>query len=467
MTTFVSAALGLFAILFIWLRQRPAFIAGILIIYSLAYRVVDTVYMDLSGPIYATELERYVGGNGATAIFVLSCLCFLVPLALIASQKRIMGGIEAPVPSSGYLDSMQRIALAACVGLIALLYLDMLRLGVIPLFEGIDRLDYDEMAGILHRQTYQLNFLLSAVLGTFTVLPRLRGRRYSLPFIALVFALLLYWALTGNRFSAFLVTLTYFALPFAAVVAMQRKGVLQRLAPRDAWSALVSGKTLLPLAFIVSAATLTGLVINSYYSVRNYADPLFEMSQRIFVQPVQLWASTWETVRLDIGKGIDYNALDYVFVSSPYVDSNSTIRFLMERELGYFRANELIAAGQQYAGGYPEIFFILFGFWRAIPLMLLLGCSAAFLLYLAIRSLAQGRVISAIFAVYLYYGFCVAYLGGMLNFILVLSYWLKIFALVVSLIAERYLLTGERANAAVHTLPSTSSLTGPFWEAKP
>ncbi|MDP4540574.1 DUF6418 domain-containing protein [Qipengyuania sp. DY56-A-20] len=448
MVSIIFAIFGLLTIILLWQRQRPAFIAGFIVIFSLAYRIVDITYLDLVGPIYAIELERHVGGNGAAPIFVVATLCFIVPLWIIVSRQRILAGIEDVIPPSAYLDGLQRAAFIGCSAYIAFLYLDMLRIGVIPLFAGIDRLEYQLVSGIVHNLAYEMNFLVSAVIGIFTVLPRLRGKRLSLPFIALLMAFLIYWALTGNRFSAFLITLSYFALPFGALVAMQAKGILRRESVRGTWSSLLSSRIFMFFGFITVVISVTALMFNSYYTVRNYADPTFHLSQRVLVQPVQTWSSTWEMVRYDFDRGINHTALDLVLLNPPNPDSNTTIQYLMERELGYFRAMELINAGQQYAGGYPEIFFELFGFWLAIPLMILLGSAAAFLLYIALRSVAQGRALTAAMAVYLYYGFGVAYIGGMLNFLLAPTFALKLVALLIFFFVERRLVRAERAPSA-------------------
>lgn len=451
MISIVAALLGLLAVLLLWKRQRPAFIAGFIVVYTLTYRIIDITYLDLYGPLYAVELGRHAGGNVAAPMFVIACLCFLVPLSVIASRKRILAGIADPAPSHSYLDGLQRAALAACGAVVAFLYLDMLRIGTIPLLAGMDRLEYNPMSGLLHNRVYELNFLLSATLGIFTVLPRLRGGPFAIAFTMLFMLLLMYWALTGNRFSALLVTCSYYALPFAAVVAMQQKGIL-RASANDPWGALFSLRVLAPVGVLIASVTFAGLVINSYYSVRNYADPVYHMTQRVLVQPVQTWATAWE--RTDVDRGMNEGAIDYVIFNPPDPGGNPTMRYIMELELGYFRANALLNVGHQYAGGYPEILFELFGFWLPLPIMILLGSAAAYLLYFAIRSLCRGMVLSAFMAIYLSYGFSVSYLGGMLSFLLAPTYAIKLIAFITCIIAERHILSRRPRG------PASVSLSG-------
>jgi hypothetical protein len=445
MMAIASMVAGLVILLLMWRNQRPAFLAGFLVIYSLAYRIVDVGYLDLAGPIYAIELSRHVGGNGASPMFLYSCLCFILPLWFFVSRKRLMQGIYAPLPHTLYHVTLARLALCVAIAVIGFLYVDMLRIGTIPMFSGMDRQAYNDIAGLLHGRAYEINFLLCASLGIFTVMPRLQGGRYSLAFAGLLLAVLVYWALTGNRFSAFLISLSFYALPFGAVIAMDKAGLLPRQAQGDAWASLVSARVLLPIAMVLSVVAIGGLLFNSYYTVRNYADPIYQISQRVLVQPVQTWASTWDEVALNPDRGVNYATLDYVVLNPPDGNTNTTVRYLMEKELGYFRANELIALGQQYAGGYPEIFFEIFGLWLALPLMLLFGSAAALLLYLAMSSLLRGRVLTTIMAVYIYFGFNVGYIGGMLNFLLAPTFAAKFVVLVIVAIAERYFLRRELA----------------------
>jgi hypothetical protein len=355
---------------------------------------------------------------------------------VICRPAALLGTIDRPLRDSTYLRFMTNGALGGCTAVLIILYGDMLRLGTIPLLSGIDRIEYRDMAGIFHSPAYAMNFLLSAIIGIFTVLPRLRGGRYSLTFVGLFVALQLYWALTGNRASAFVTTATFYAIPFAAVAAMNAKRLLPD-ATTDMWSALVSARVITPLAILGGIVVLIGLVLNSYYDVRGYADPVFQMTQRLFVQPVQLWAETWQNVHFaDVG-GVNDDAVNRVLLNPDDVNTNTAILYLMEQSIGYFRTTELFQLGQQYAGGFPEIFFEVFGSWLAVPVMLLWGVTTAFVLRITVSNLLRGRVLTAIMGVYVLYGFTLTYIGGMLNFLLAPSFSIKIAVLIAVYFIER------------------------------
>ena len=101
----------------------------------------------------------------------------------------------------------------------------------------------------------------------------------------------------------------------------------------------------------------------------------------------------------------------------------------MIQDLGYSRASELLDAGQQYAGGYPEILLELVGFAPGLAFALMFALISAWILRFTIFSLAAGRLLTAIMAVYIYFGTSLLYIGGMLNFVLAASYWIKILVL--------------------------------------
>jgi hypothetical protein len=110
----------------------------------------------------------------------------------------------------------------------------------------------------------------------------------------------------------------------------------------------------------------------------------------------------------------------------------------MIKNLGDDRAAELLNNGQQYAGGYPEILFELFGPGPAIVAALLFGFITAFLLRLVVGSVLVGRVVTAFLAAYVFYGFSLLYIGGMLNFLIVWTFWVKCAALLALYVFGRW-----------------------------
>ena len=131
-----------------------------------------------------------------------------------------------------------------------------------------------------------------------------------------------------------------------------------------------------------------------------------------------------------------YRTFDFLFQMPLDAGRNTTPQYLMLQSIGEPRTYEHISGGAQFAGGFPEIYFELFGPFYAWPFIFGAGYIAAGLTALIVKGVIQGRYASAFLAFYVLYGFYVMYIGGMLNFVTTPTYWLKIGALVAALALE-------------------------------
>lgn len=419
---------------FIFTRRPAVALAGFFLLFPLMVRSIDVLYLDLFGPLFASELSRYVGGNNAAPMFHASVLCFALPLLwLFRDSAPAIRACRVHPAWTGYHMQISRIAFIGSAGIIAALYLNMLRVGVIPLLESMDRLDYDQIAGIFHRGAYELNFLMCFALGCFTVLPRLNAKDYDLRFGLLMMVLLFYWILTGNRFSIFFSQFSFYFMPFAAVAIGRRWGIIPPPGKDAVIQRLLASRAFRAVAAFAVAFTLIGLVLNSYYTVRNYRDPLEQIQERMLIQPVEMWSAAWDRIDFDEPKAmLDKRAFDGIFINPIDATRNTTIQYLMSMELGYFRAAELTTAGQQYNGGYPEVHFELFNPWLALLTMPLFGLLTGWMLRLTILLAYRNMIASALASLYVFFGLSLHYAGGSLSFVLTPTYWAKIAALVIA-----------------------------------
>ncbi len=375
-------------------------------------------------------------GGASTPLFSLFVFALLLPLAYFlrpnAYVKILGGGLEA----APYDEKFTQAAFFAGAGYVVVLYAQMLMIGKVPLFSGIDRIEYNQFyAGFAHRLVADNGAMLAFFLGYFTVQPRIRGGQYDLRFAGILLSLEFYFGLTGNRFSVFYRDLSFYAMPFATVAAVQVAGY--RLPPlRSAWSRIAASRATLALALLLVASALAMLLYNSFYNVRGYADPSAIVYQRTIVQPVQLYWSQWD--RLLTRHGEPASGMWYdTFIKPIDPSRNTSIQALMIAEVGYARAAELLEMGQQYAGGYPEIMFGLFGQWLAVPVATLIGIVTAWMIRCVIIFCARGWFFSAFMTTYVYFGFSLVYIGGMLNFLYALSYLAKIMVLLACVAFER------------------------------
>jgi hypothetical protein len=448
----MNTLLGFGAVLavVIWLirERKAAAIAATFLLFSLVTRTLALVYVDLGDPIYAIELNEEVGGDSSMPLFAASVLMFLLPLAWLF-RPTVIGKL---LPVEGFTiqarPDVNHVAFAGLAIFLFALYGDMIVRGPIPLLDGIDRLEYTSvMAGPLHSVIMEMGFLFAGLLGVLMVIPRIAGREFDFRFLALFIGVMAYFALTGNRFSAFFAFTSFFMIPTAAVATLSGCGRLQP--PSGGRGVLVTflcSRMALVMAGILMGFALMALLLNSYVTVRGYDDPLEQIAQRTLVQPVQLWWTTWHDLQ---DRGSDVALLwDAAFGNPLDASRNTSIQALMVKNLGYERATELLDAGQQYAGGYPEILFELFGPFAALPIALAFGLATAWLLRLTVVATSHGHLMTATLSIYVFYGFSLLYIGGMLNFLLVWTFWVKCGCLAIAMLIER---NGTNPSAATRT----------------
>jgi hypothetical protein len=423
------------------LRHRPAAaIAGVFLLFTLVTRTLSLVYVDLAGPLYADQLGETIGGDASMPLFATSVLTVMLCLAWAFAPQRVRLARMPPPHHS----TAARFGASLVLGLLGLfvlaVYIDMLTRGPVPLLAGIDRLDYNQdMAGVLHPLLFDFGFLIAGTAGALFVLPRLRGRDFDFRFFALYLAVLLYYALTGHRFSAFYSFTSFFVIPLAALPLVQAAG---RLPPapraRPTWKAFLCSRAAAMLALLLGLLAVLGLLLNSVIGVRGYDDPWELLFQRTLVQPVELWWATWRDLDQRLGASVT-EAWQALFVNPIDPTRNTSIQMLMIKNLGDERALELLDIGQQYTGGYPEVLFELLPASLALPVGFVFALIAALLLRLTVVSVALGRLATAFMALYVYFGFSLLFIGGMLNFLLAWTFWLKCGLLIVVYVGERLL----------------------------
>ena len=437
MNTLLGAVIVLAVLLWLVRRRRAAAVAGFFVLFSLITRTLALVYVDLAGPIYAIELENEIGGAQSMPFFAAAVLAFLVPLAWLFRPTALAKLLPTVRDAATPRENIRHMAFMALAAFVLALYGDMATRGPIPLVAGMDRLEYTStIAGPLHAILMEQGFLLAGLIGVMMVVPRLAGRDFDFRFLGLYLSVMVYFVLTGNRFSAFYSFTSFFIIAFAALPAMAAVG---RLAPpkgrRSPLVALLCSRFAIFASLVALAFGLSALLVHSLVTVRGYDDPLAQFTQRTLVQPVQLWWTTWRDLQ---ERATDPSlAWDAAFVNPIDPTRNTSIQVLMIKNLGEARAAELLDNGQQYAGGYPEILFELLGPFLALSASLAFGVATAWLLRLIVVSTAHGRVATAFMAIYVCFGFSLLYIGGMLNFLLVWTFWAKCGLLAVAAVLER------------------------------
>jgi hypothetical protein len=190
-----------------------------------------------------------------------------------------------------------------------------------------------------------------------------------------------------------------------------------------------------PVLVAAGILMITFSLYNSIVNVRGYDDPVEAFVQRSLVQPAELWWLTWDST---VRSGSIEGSLAWSLMFDEPIDAtrNTGIQFLMVKALGVERTSDLLFIGEQFAGGYPEVIFELFGPLLSWPILVLYGCVTAMLLRINVWAVATQRLLTAIFSLWVFFGFSLLYIGGMLNFIIAWTFWVKIAGLCAALILE-------------------------------
>lgn len=407
------------------------------LIVSFVWRTLGSVYIDLFGPINSTELGYELGPGVSTPLFVVSIM------GALAIMVWFLSGIKVVPQNLGktFLGLSLRTAptlvfVVASIG-IAIVYGDMISRGVIPLFVGMDRLEYkDTYAGPIYDIIYENCMLTSLTLGFFFVRSRIKLGNFDYRFAWLALALLLYFVLTGNRFSIFYVLAGYFVIPFAGYYVVKESGHLLPDTTRSFLHSLATGSRTRWLAGIVGVLFIVVLILNNFFNVRYDSDRASgALFQRVLVQPVELYFVTWD--RIVTGELSDTSlAWDLMFGNPLDAARNTGIQYLMVNALGEARAMEVIDQQAQNAGGYPEVLLELFGKYMFILPLLLMATVTAFLCRMLAVACVYGRFMSGLMSVYLLFAFNTFYIGGMLNFFLPWTFWAKVAVYIPTLLLE-------------------------------
>lgn len=415
------------------LQRLNLLVALLWFLVPVAWRIASSIYIDVAGPVFTDQLSGSVGPGRATGLLALDYLVTILVFALIVPLR--FG--DMPPKVADFLLGPQGKRLRNLFFFLALIFIvgcfaEMLWIGSIPLFSGIERYDYtNEYAGPLHRLLFRFGDVFALYLGCSFALPRLLGRSADFRSLFLLLAIFTYAFLTGHRYSAFFKFAVMFALPCAILfpdklVHAFRHVIRTRFATY--W-----GMLSVP-AIVVLMITIG--VINSYFSVRfQYDDYAWQnVKERVLVQQAELWWLSYQRV-VEFGSWNAGEAFSFLFSDAIDATRNTTMQYLMYLALGH-DALRVVEMGQQYTGGFPEIFHELLGPSGGFMAIAFVAFIPAIVLRVLLVSLSNGRIFTTFWAALVLYPLLIMYWGGMLNFVLAWTFWVKVAGLVAAWIIE-------------------------------
>ena len=436
-----SGAAFVLCILYIAAYRPIILISFFFILFTLVWRTAATMFIDLAGPVLSSQTDRYVGPGLATPLHVLAYFVTLAPFFFLlrpAAVRHWLHDADRERAAPGMI-TLSGITVVVSLIFLGSLYFDLIRIGSIPLFARLERFVYTaQYAGAAHRWLILYGNFVTFWWGVMFAAERLRNRRIDIRYLGMLGILMVYMFLTGNRFSAFYSFCSFFVIPLAAVIAADIRD--NRSAVPFSWVGRTFRRRELiafgAVAVLAAIASAVG-IYNNLANVRQFQgdEILSQFWERLLVQPSELGWISYDRV-FNFGQWQPDRVFDFLFQAPLDASKNTTPQFLMLETIGEPRTYEHISGGFQFAGGFPEIFFELFGPLYAWPFIFGAGYIAAGLTAVVVKGVIQGRYASAFLSLYVLFGFYVMYIGGMLNFIMTPVYWIKIAALAIALLME-------------------------------
>ncbi|MDA9404072.1 hypothetical protein XH79_35755 [Bradyrhizobium sp. CCBAU 45389] len=436
---------GVSILLFIvWLGlfRSTIFVCLALLLFTFAWRTISSLDIDLTGPVLSSQLQMYIGPGVMTVFQSIAYFLTLLPFLWVFNSRaldewaRSAPTPEPPAPQSQL--TLSDVTFYASVLFLILLFGALIQGGVIPLFAKIERWTFNEQANVLHGLVVERGDMLCFWWGTMFVAERLRRQRYDYRFVSLLAVLIFYMFLVGGRFSPFYRFSAFFVIPFSAVLLVQARdlgsaslfGLLSRITDRRI---VLAGASVIAL----TAAMIAFALYWNLTRVRGFEGQaaLTAFVERVLVQPSEMGWASYQRVLVN-GEWDARHVFDFLFDRPIVAGRNTTPQFLMSETIGEPRTTEHITGGFQFAGGFPEIFFELFGPYFGWLFLLGAGWLTALLSAVMIRSIIAERYLTAALSFYVLYGIYVMYIGGMLNFVATPTYWVKIAALFAAIIVE-------------------------------
>jgi len=431
--------LSFFALVLFLLNRRPVvFVSFFFIIFTLAWRMSATMFIDLQGPVYSSQLVRDIGPGTASVIHSMAYVVSLLPFLYFFRPSTIeawCADSQRRKATSGDI-TLSDITFALSLLFLCFLFFDLVHRGSIPLFNRIDRFDY--AGGSAHRWMVKYRNFVTFWWGVMFAAGYIQQRRFDWRMLGLLCATAIYALLTGNRFSAFYSQSSFFIIPWAAVVALRYRSVDESFFSliRSRFASRTSRLTAIGLT-AVAVATISFAIYNNLANVRGYTgNEIWRQAfDRTLIQPSEIGWTSFERV-FQSGRTESPFVFHFLFEDPIDPARNTSIQYLMFASIGEPRTSGNLSHGFQLAGGFPEIFFELFGPYWAWLFLLGAGCITAALTAYVIRGTLRGDYASAFLSLYVLYGFYIMYIGGMLNFITTGTYWVKIAALAVVVLTE-------------------------------
>jgi hypothetical protein len=153
------------------------------ILFTLVWRTAATMFIDLAGPVLSSQTDRYIGPGLATPLHVLAYVITLAPFFLLLRPAAVQAWVSNADRSRAAPDmvTLSGVTIVLSLVFVGYLYVDLIRIGSIPLFARIERFVYTtQYAGAAHRWLILYGNFVTFWWGVMFAAERLRNRRIDI-----------------------------------------------------------------------------------------------------------------------------------------------------------------------------------------------------------------------------------------------------------------------------------------------
>ncbi len=416
-----------------WKRARLLVPVTLAMTFGFLWMLADVMYIELSGPrgeLYASELQRGIGGGSSAGALAVFYALFVAAMLLLFSEGRL-GELRREWAMPPERDRVLGVDVFAAGKVVLLLlvvgtYTELLRGGV-PLLAGIDRGAFALQAGPIVGLLYRYEIYLCLMAGVLYVEDARRGHAGVRSVVAgCIGGLVLAYVMMGHKFSGIFFNLLLFAIP----ISLASLDGVHRFAWLTARRAVVA----------VGLGVLFTLTVKAYLTrFANSATLTYYLEQRLLIQQGELWWSAWDRV-VEAGQFDPETARDAVFhhpvTETTIYTGNTSLTYLMYLERGS-PVHGLFVNGYLFTGASPTILLELFGPAGGAAVWFLASLVYAWLLYLFLHAVVRRELIQAVFISFVFGLYHNVMVGGHMTEFASRSFWIKVVAMAGVMIVGR------------------------------
>ena len=384
--------------------------------FMLAWALVSCFYNDTG--IFNMELFRQTETTSATA--KLAAFYFVFNLGFLAMARMLY---RRPLARVDYAFSRQTLQIGhlkfsvyAAITVVVLYIVYSFVTEGIPIFSGLNRLEYFEQAGFLEQKLIFYASPIAFILGYYR---RKRGRLSVNGLI--IAAFLLFAILVGNKFSLLVTLLVSYFLPVYIRYLADHPGLR-----------LFTWRQVMTMATV--AAILVLLTFGAYLKIfKDVSQSYNLLVDRVFAFQGQMW---W---------GVDYDVshhgryddshwqveLDNILTPADTRRGEVGMQYLMVKVLGPEKAFEIFERGYLYTHTYPAILIATFPLWIALMIQFMAGMLFFIILHYLYYSILYRHTFRSLISMLVIFPYLGMIFSGNFTVFLTLGMVIKIAILII------------------------------------